>query len=571
MTLCRKCGKEIPDGDELCEECQSTQEDFDEEYLAELMQNMEAEMEESQKPVAEDTLGESAMEDISLDDLQLEDVSSGDISLDDLSLDSVLSEEGSSEESGEEWKDELPAEGSFEEEPLEEMALSEEEPAGSVSSGEISSEESTEEPVLEAAQSEEAAAGEPGEEDIDELLSMLSQDYEDFEEPVPEERQEEEVFTESLDETPVEASLFSEDDQDDGMFAEDIDSLSVNDIFDDALSAVDYSEAEEEEQEEVVEEFLSSEEAGLGDALDSLGLDEGKQPGTSPGVETTPAVDPLAAGKAEKKDGFLKRIFGNIITEQTAEEEAKEREQERTTAEEKALAREEKKKQTAEEKAEKAEQAKAAKEQKAAEKAEKAAVKEAQKEEKKRLKAESEANEVVGRINPVGASIVMVFFGLLCVLVILGTQSLSYTSSVRSAESSFDERDYRNAYESLAGVDVSDNSQEMKDKVRICMQLQRGLDGFQNYYEMKMYLEALDSLMKGIRSYDDNKGKAEDYDILGQYNELEAKLAKQLYDEFGVSESQARNINSTESQEEYTSRLENIIAQWQRRNREDEK
>lgn len=275
--------------------------------------------------------------------------------------------------------------------------------------------------------------------------------------------------------------------------------------------------------------------------------------------------------KKKTKNSFWKRIFGNIITEQTAEEEAKEREEERAAAEQKAQVREEKKQQLDAEKAEKAEQVQADKEKKAAEKAEKAAVKEAKKEEKKRLKAEMEANEVVGKINPAGASIVMVFFGILCVLVILGTQSLSYTSSVRNAESSLKERKYRDAYESLAGVDVSEATQETKDKIRICMQLQRGLDGFENYYEMKMYLESLDSLMKGIRSYDDNKEKAEEYDILPQYNELEAKLAKQLYDEFGVSESQARSINGTETQEEYTSRLQNIIAQWELRNKEDEK
>ena len=165
----------------------------------------------------------------------------------------------------------------------------------------------------------------------------------------------------------------------------------------------------------------------------------------------------------------------------------------------------------------------------------------------------------------------MVFFGLICVLVILGSQTTSYTRSVRNAESSFLERDYKSAYESLAGVEVSESSQEMKDKVRICMQLQRQLDAYQNYYNMRMYLESLDSLMKGIRSYDSNKGKAEEYEILGQYNELKGKLLKQLHEEFGVSESQARSINSVKTQEGYTSRLEHIIAQWQKRNKEDER
>ena len=273
----------------------------------------------------------------------------------------------------------------------------------------------------------------------------------------------------------------------------------------------------------------------------------------------------------EKKDGFFKRIFGNIITEQSAEEEAKEREKEQADAEEKKAAKEEKKQQTAEEKAAKAEQAKEEKEKKAAAKAEQAAAKAAEKEEKKRLRAEQEANEVVGRINPVGAAIVMVFFGLLCVAVVFGSQALSYTTSVKSAESSFEQRDYKNAYDSLAGVSVSDSSKELKQKVRMCMQLQREYDAYQNYYKMKMYLESLDSLIGGIRLYDANKAKAEQYDMLSQYNELESKLANQLYNEFGVSESQARNIIASETQKEYTDRLQAILLQWQKRNEADER
>lgn len=114
----------------------------------------------------------------------------------------------------------------------------------------------------------------------------------------------------------------------------------------------------------------------------------------------------------------------------------------------------------------------------------------------------------------------MVFFGLLCVAVVFGSQALSYTTSVKSAESSFEQRDYKNAYDSLAGVSVSDSSKELKQKVRMCMQLQREYDAYQNYYKMKMYLESLDSLIGGIRLYDANKSKAEQYDMLSQYNEL---------------------------------------------------
>jgi len=491
LTLCRKCGKEIPDGEELCEDCKNKESQMDEAYLEELMQNMSDEEKEPENA------GEPAP---------------------------VMDEQ-------------------VEEKPAEEAS--------------------------------------DGEADVNDLLALLSQDYEDYDESNSAVQPEEEVQTaEPMDESPAETSLFREDDEK-SVFADDANALSVDDVYDDALSAVDYSEADEApEFPEIEEEFVPQMDEDAGDdfgdlALDPLVLDDSEAAGVSgePLVvsdDTEADVQDIKQEK-EKKDGFFKRIFGNIITEQSAEEEAKEREKEQADAEEKKAAKEEKKQQTAEEKAAKAEQAKEEKEKKAAAKAEQAAAKAAEKEEKKRLRAEQEANEVVGRINPVGAAIVMVFFGLLCVAVVFGSQALSYTTSVKSAESSFEQRDYKNAYDSLAGVSVSDSSKELKQKVRMCMQLQREYDAYQNYYKMKMYLESLDSLIGGIRLYDANKAKAEQYDMLSQYNELESKLANQLYNEFGVSESQARNIIASETQKEYTDRLQAILLQWQKRNEADER
>ena len=70
-------------------------------------------------------------------------------------------------------------------------------------------------------------------------------------------------------------------------------------------------------------------------------------------------------------------------------------------------------------------------------------------------------------------------------------------------------------------------------------------------------------MVKGIRSYDENKEKADLYGIMSQYNELEGRLAEALYTDFGVSETQARAINEIQEQEEYTAKLEEIIRNWQ--------
>lgn len=579
MTICRKCGKEIPEGEELCEDCKNEESNSGENYLDELMQNIETD--DIGEPAASERLlamqkekEERAAEEAS--EMSEEEPLDFEIPESELVEEEPLPDfEPATEE---EPLPELEDEPEPEEVPLpepEDEPLPEPEDDPEPETTEVESEEEL--PVFEAMEADEVSESETSEEtpeDINELLDLLSKNYDDEDEDSASEEYEFEDDADFDDLNNVssqpasagEASLFSEDDTG-SIFADGADEIAVDDIFQDALSAVDYSEKEETNEDDVMslDAFDGAEESADEKASDEEGL----------GVASVPVTEPsLIASKKVKKEGkvsFWKRIFGNVITEQTAAEEEQEREQEKATEEAKAAEKEEKKKQAAETKEEKAAAKAAEKEKKAAEKAERATAKAAEKEEKKRLKLELEANEVVGKINPVGAAIVMVFFGLICISVILGTQMLSYSSAVKNAESSFESGDYRNAYESIAGVDVSDSSQELAEKVRICMQVQKELDSYTNYYKMRMYLEALDSLMKGIRSYDLNRQKADDYGIINEYNALENKVADVLNSEFGVSETQARSINSTEDLVEYTAKLEDIIRRWDAKNREDER
>ncbi|MDY3910018.1 MAG: hypothetical protein SOZ48_09845 [Eubacterium sp.] len=613
MTLCRKCGKEIPDGQELCEYCQNTSVELDEAYLDELMKSMEKSADEKK-----DT-DEIPSEDMVLDDANLDEIMSEqsaekepaasaeeipeeellpelefgkdlmeeneEVPIDDLpeEKENLETEAGSDSENkliseqdlmteeliaAEEptLEPEIAEESEVAEEPALEPEIAEESEVTEEPAPEPEEEPAlVEEPVLE----EEPETEEMAEDDINHLLDMLSDDYEETREtegkdntdnPEMDAREIQEIAT---------ASLFSDDDSDnffaDGLEQEDTSGTTMDDVFQDALSAVEYSEKEESAEE------------GDPMALDPFGMEEEIPPNEEDDSAVTdiPEEKPPKTVKKPKKPksqvSIWKRIFGNVITDQTAELEAKERAEELAGAEEKAKLKEEKKQQAEAQKAEKAEQAQAQKERKAAEKAEQAAAKAAEKEEKKRLKLEQEANEVVGKINPVGATIVMVFFGILCLFVIFGTQIFSYSRAVNKAEDNFMAGDYEEAYNSLAGVKVSESSEQMADQVRICMQLQKEINSYDNYYKMQMYLEALDSLMKGIRIYDLNKDKADEYGILNQFNALEQQIASLLYSEFGISETQARNINNTETQEAYTDKLEKIVNQWIAKIKEDER
>lgn len=467
MAVCSKCGKEIPEGSELCEDCMLNENGLDDSLLEELMQNMGAE--------------------------------------------------------------------------------SEEEPAAS------------QEP-------QEESSGEG--EDIDALLDMLSGDFgdEDSDFTVDEDDLREDstdVFSEKEEEAPLalgEASLFSDEDADspEDIFADGGDPVAVDDIFQDALSAVAFSEKEQPEEAEG----------------DMMALDPFDAPAIEEEMETPDVRQPVKKPKKEKKpkeERFWNKVFGNVVNDEIAAEEAQQKELEEAQAEMKAQEKEERKKEAEAAKEAKAERVKAQKEQKAAERAEKAKIKAERKEEKRRLRMEQEANEVVGHINPAGAAVVMILFGVFCIAVVLGAYLFSYNSSVKGAESSFAEEDYRSAYEAVAGVTVSESKEELKDKVRICMQLQQELDSYENYYKMKMYLEALDSLMKGVRHYDENKTAADKYEILHQYDALEDKIVAALYEEFDVTQAQAREIVELEDQVQYTAKLQKIIDRWEAKMKQDER
>ncbi len=592
MTICRKCGKEIPDGEELCEDCKSQASNSGESYLDELMKSMEIpEMDMAEpEPVKEQELPdipemekESAAEEARPEAETIEQDPADEVP--ELVLDDMLmaaEDEPAPEEIPDLVLNEMPAEEEPEKIELPELDLgdipmTEEEPEEAelpeFDLGDISMQEEPEPeglpdlPVED--EMDEPISDEAMPEDINDLLELLSKDYSGDE--MDDVSTEDEIAEDEVSEGPVvqdmsapEVSLFS-DSESDAIFADHAQDAgtSVEDIFQDALSAVDDVEDSEDGEGSLDQVFALE---GDFDPEEDSVSDE------SEGTDSENAI-PLAqpVKKKEKKNSFWKRIFGNVVTDQTAEEEAREREQEQEKEAERAAAREEKAKQDAADKEAKEAAAQEAKEKKAALKAEQAAAKAAAKEEKKKKKAELAAVEVVGKINPVGATIVMVFFALICVAVIFGTQSLSYTSALKNARQQFEAKDYQAAYESLAGVNVSESSQELADKIRICMQMQKELNSYSNYYEMKMYLESLDSLIKGIRSYDTNKNKADEYEILTQYEELKAKISSVLFSEFGVSETEARAANGLPTQEEYTEKLEEIIRRWEAKNAMDER
>lgn len=307
----------------------------------------------------------------------------------------------------------------------------------------------------------------------------------------------------------------------------------------------------------------SAEEAGdgLDGMLDSLGINgSATVAGTVPGETVPKAQQEEGAGEEEKKPGFFKRIFGNVITDEIAEAERKAKEEEEEQAalkvEEEAKAKEEKEAKKAAA-AEAKEAKKAAKAAKKAEKEEQKAAKKAEKQAKKEAEKEAEEQEVVGKLNKAGVIIVVAGSVLILAGVILGTNIFGYNASKSEAERYFTLQKYTDAYNEARGTKMEDKDPELYDKIITVMKVQQSIDSYGSYAAMKYYPDALDALLRGLQKYDENIDMALDLEIEGDMKVCKNRILGILKEEFSLSEQEAYNILSLDA-EAYTRKVVGI-------------
>lgn len=250
-----------------------------------------------------------------------------------------------------------------------------------------------------------------------------------------------------------------------------------------------------------------------------------------------------------KKPGLLKRLFGNVVTDEIAEaelaERAKEQEEEAAKKEAAEAAKEEKKAAKAAKAEEKAEAKKAKAEEKELKKAAKEEEKAAKKAEKEAKKAEEDAEaelEVTGKLNKVGVSIVVILAAMFLAAEISGTKIFSYRSTIKEATSFFDAGKYTDAYQEILGTDMKKSDQETYDKIVTVMKVQRALNSYENYDNMKYYPDALNALLVGLKKYDENLDTAKSLEVEEDLDSCRDKIVTLLDEEYGLSESQAREL-----------------------------
>lgn len=540
MGHCKICGKETVDGQDICEACQG---DLD---------NVEVDVSD---------LGDL---DFSLEDLDLPELS-GDLLETDLEFHLEDSDNNlenpnivvrdSAPELVEEVETDIPTVDVKENEPELVLAQMEEESESmNLSSKETTegSSEITEETIADLSDigidfGEDMTAGdlpEAAKEPISELGLELDAD-------LP-------ILDEALESDSSLDSLLSETDSTGGM---DLSGLLPEDLMAEVTG--------EQEPEEHLANLLDDSEEDVSGARDDflgdidLGFDSNSDEDIALLNDLPDADEVVELAAPKPKVSIWKRLFGNLKDEKWEKQKEKE-----AKAEEARLAKEEEKKakeaeisaagkgeggEGEEQTIDPKEAKKAARLAKKEEKAKRKAEKKAEKERLKELAEEEDGDE--GRINRVGAVIVFVFFGLVAAFVIAGTDSFHYNNSITKAENYFEEDEYTAAYSQLAGLDIKSKDQELYEKVRMVMYVDKELNSYHNYTNIRMYPEALDSLIKGLEKYDAHIENAQELDVTEDYDKLRSKILSEMESEYNLTEEQAYKLINMEDQTAYSDKV----------------
>ena len=269
------------------------------------------------------------------------------------------------------------------------------------------------------------------------------------------------------------------------------------------------------------------------------------------------------SAKEEKpKKGFFKLLFGNVEEKSTSKKGlASAKDKEESTVAKETPIKESAKKQKVK-KPKKGAPANAGEEEASAEGGkgnEKAPTKDTKKEKKEKKKKTKEIIQVIdeieedeGRINRLGATIVFVFFGLLVVLILVGTNMVSYTISIENATNYFDKQKYTAAYNEVYGIEIKDEDIEIYDKIMTVMFVNKQLNSYNNYYALGEYPQALDSLLKGLERYDKYIELATMLGIDSDLNYVRNQILAELDNEFKLTEKNAMKIISYNDRKEYS-------------------
>jgi len=190
---------------------------------------------------------------------------------------------------------------------------------------------------------------------------------------------------------------------------------------------------------------------------------------------------------------------------------------------------------------------------------------------KKKEKVKKPKREKIKKVNPEDAfdgtklprkMVIRIF--VLCfsfmALLILAANFLPRLITLNSARKAFYKKDYLTAYQEMIGQELNESDAIILKKATMVLKLQRKYNAYNNFKAMGMEAEALNALLQGQLVYYDIYEEAVSYNMQNEVEQIYASILEVLSDTYGLSEQDAIDINSLETDLAYTKAVRAVVA-----------
>lgn len=160
----------------------------------------------------------------------------------------------------------------------------------------------------------------------------------------------------------------------------------------------------------------------------------------------------------------------------------------------------------------------------------------------KTKKEKPKRREEIIRISPLAIILMITVIALLVGGIYIGSNVFSYNSNIKEATNSYIDNDYTKAYNLVAGMKLKDKDKDFYKQVENIMKVEKHINDFNSFITIEKYTYALEALIRGIESYDENIEASKE---LGTYEILETEMNEidtLLKNYFGMSIEDARTI-----------------------------
>lgn len=143
-------------------------------------------------------------------------------------------------------------------------------------------------------------------------------------------------------------------------------------------------------------------------------------------------------------------------------------------------------------------------------------------------------------------------------IIILTNLSVDFTDK-KTAREAYYNGDYRTCYQNLYGKELNENDQVMFGKSESILIIRLWIREYEMFVEEGASLEALDCLIQAVNNYPDLHERASQWNAAGDVAVEYAVILNLLYENYGLTEEQARTIAAEPNDIEYTKQVNAIV------------